>query len=52
MGEKLVGTPQRRREDADLVTGRATYTDDVQVEVMAHMAVLRCQYGHARFTDI
>ena len=52
MGQKLVGQPKRRREDADLVTGRATYTDDIQVEGMAHAAVLRSQYGHARIESI
>ena len=47
MGEKLVGTGLRRREDPALVTGRAQYTDDLSVPGMGYVAFLRSQYGHA-----
>ena len=52
MAEKLVGTPVRRREDPRLLAGRSNYTDDLQVEGMAHAAILRSQYGHARIESV
>ncbi|NIS35354.1 MAG: xanthine dehydrogenase family protein molybdopterin-binding subunit, partial [Actinobacteria bacterium] len=39
MPDRLVGRPMRRREDPALLTGAATYTDDLAVEGMAHLAV-------------
>jgi len=52
MGENLVGTGLRRREDPALITGRAQYTDDFSVPGMAHVAFLRSQYAHARVLDV
>ncbi|HEU5261924.1 MAG TPA: xanthine dehydrogenase family protein molybdopterin-binding subunit [Gemmatimonadales bacterium] len=37
----------RRNEDARLLTGRALFVDDVQVEGMLHVAFLRSQHAHA-----
>jgi len=48
----LVGTPIKRREDPRLITGQATYVDDIKLPGMLHMAVLRSPYGHARITSI
>jgi len=48
----LVGAPIKRREDPRLITGQATYVDDVKLTGMLHMAVLRSPYGHARITGI
>src|SRR5690348_13566241 len=48
----LVGTPVKRREDPRLITGQATYVDDLKLTGMLHMAVLRSPYGHARINSI
>ncbi len=48
----LVGTPVKRREDPRLITGQATYVDDIKLASMLHMAVLRSPYGHARINSI
>src|SRR5215472_8008563 len=47
-----IGTPIKRREDPRLITGQATYVDDVKLLGMLHMAVLRSPYGHARIISI
>ncbi|MFB6361822.1 MAG: xanthine dehydrogenase family protein molybdopterin-binding subunit [Halobacteriales archaeon] len=52
MPEPLVGRALQRREDPALLTGRVEYTDDVTVDGLAHVALLRSQYGHARIEDI
>lgn len=48
----LVGTPIKRREDPRLITGQATYVDDIKLTGMLHMSVLRSPYGHARINSI
>src|SRR6266699_2830991 len=48
----LLGSPIKRREDPRLITGQATYVDDIKLPGMVHMAVLRSPYGHARITSI
>ncbi|HCI82173.1 MAG TPA: carbon monoxide dehydrogenase [Ktedonobacter sp.] len=48
----MVGTPVKRREDPRLITGQATYVDDIKMIGMLHMAVLRSPYGHARINSI
>src|SRR5579859_4936592 len=48
----LVGTSVKRREDPRLITGQATYVDDIKLVGMLHMAVLRSPYGHARINSI
>ena len=48
----ILGSAIERREDPALITGDAEYTDDIQLQEMAHMAILRSQYGHARIEDI
>ncbi len=47
-----LGTSIKRREDPRLITGQATYVDDMKMLNMLHMAVLRSPYGHARITSI
>src|SRR5687767_571631 len=49
---KLVGTPVRRREDPKLITGGATYVDDVRLVDMHYMAVVRSPHAHARIRSI
>ncbi len=48
----MVGTPIKRREDPRLITGQATYVDDIKLLGMLHMVVLRSPYGHARIKSI
>ncbi len=48
----MVGAPIKRREDPRLITGQATYVDDIKLLGMLHMAVLRSPYGHARIKSI
>ncbi len=48
----IVGSPIKRREDPRLITGQATYVDDIKLLGMLHMEVLRSPYGHARITSI
>lgn len=48
----MVGTPIKRREDPRLITGQATYVDDIKLYGMYHMVVLRSPYGHARINHI
>src|SRR5437868_9864271 len=48
----MLGAPIKRREDPRLITGQATYVDDVKLLGMLHMVVLRSPYGHARINSI
>src|SRR5882724_354159 len=48
----LVGAPIKRREDPRLITGQATYVDDIKLTGMLSMTVLRSPYGHARINGI
>src|SRR6266567_1652355 len=48
----MLGSPIKRREDPRLITGQATYVDDIKIPGMLYMAVLRSPYGHARITSI
>lgn len=48
----MLGSPIKRREDPRLITGQATYVDDIKIPGMLYMAVLRSPYGHARIKSI
>jgi len=48
----LMGAKVRRREDPRLITGRATYVDDVQVVGLLHAAFVRSPYAHAKIRRI
>ncbi len=48
----MIGAPIKRREDPRLITGQATYVDDIKLPSMLHMMVLRSPYGHARILSI
>src|SRR6266550_2549755 len=50
--ETLVGKPVKRVEDASLLTGAADYLDDLKLPGMAHAAILRSPYAHARIRGI
>jgi aerobic carbon-monoxide dehydrogenase large subunit len=52
MQHTYIGAPIRRREDLRLLTGRATFTDDIKLPQMLHAALLRSPHAHARITAI
>jgi carbon-monoxide dehydrogenase large subunit len=52
MSAKVFGSGIRRREDPRLITGTATYTEDVVLPDMAHAALLRSPHAHARIRSI
>ena len=41
-----------RNEDARLLTGRALFVDDVQLEGMLHVAFVRSDYAHGRLKRV
>ena len=52
MTTRIFGSGIRRREDPRLITGRATYTDDIILPGTAHAAILRSPHAHARIKRI
>jgi carbon-monoxide dehydrogenase large subunit len=52
MSAKIFGSGIRRREDPRLITGAATYTDDLALPGMVHAAMLRSPHAHARIRRI
>jgi carbon-monoxide dehydrogenase large subunit len=52
MGARVFGSAIRRREDPRLITGTATYTDDLVMPGMLHAAIVRSPYAHARIRKI
>ena len=52
MTTRIFGSGIRRREDPRLITGGATFTDDVQLPGMAHAAILRSPHAHAKINSI
>jgi carbon-monoxide dehydrogenase large subunit len=47
---KMVGASVRRKEDPRLITGSATYVDDVQLPGMLHAVIVRSMYPHGIIT--
>jgi len=50
--ETLVGKRIRRREDPRLITGTATYVDDIQMPGMHHACIVRSPHGAANIKSI
>src|SRR5208282_6422739 len=50
--ELLVGKRIRRREDPRLITGTATYVDDIQMPGMHHACIVRSPHGAAKIKSI
>ncbi len=50
--EKLVGQRIKRREDPRLITGAATYVDDIQMPGMHHACIVRSPHGAAGIRSI
>ena len=52
MTTRVFSSGIRRREDPRLITGRASYTDDIKLPGMVHAAILRSPYAHAAIKSI
>ncbi len=52
MSARIFGSGIRRREDPRLITGSATYTDDITLPDMAYAAMLRSPHAHATIKNI
>jgi carbon-monoxide dehydrogenase large subunit len=52
MSSRFFGSGIRRREDPRLITGSATYTDDLVLPGMLHAAMLRSPHAHARILSV
>ena len=50
--ETLVGKRVRRREDPRLITGTATYVDDIKMPGMHHACILRSPHAAARIKSL
>ena len=50
--ETLVGKKIRRREDPRLITGTATYVDDVKMPGMHHACIVRSTHAAARIKSV
>ena len=47
-----VGRARPRKEDARLVTGQTTWTDNITLPGMLHINFVRSPYAHARITSV
>ena len=52
MTTRIFGSGIRRREDPRLITGQATYTDDVTLPGTVHAAILRSPHAHALINSV
>jgi carbon-monoxide dehydrogenase large subunit len=50
--EPEIGKARLRKEDARLITGRTRWTDNLSMNGMLHMAILRSPVAHATITNI
>ena len=50
--DTLVGKRIRRKEDPRLITGTATYVDDIQMPGMNHACILRSPHAAAKIRGI
>src|ERR1019366_4232230 len=50
--ETLVGKRIRRREDPRLITGTATYVDDIQIPGLQHACIVRSPPGAGKIKPI
>jgi len=43
----VLGAPIKRVEDPKFITGKGRYLDDIHLQGMTHLAILRSPYAHA-----
>jgi aerobic carbon-monoxide dehydrogenase large subunit len=49
---RMMGARVKRKEDPRLITGSSTYVDDLRIQGMGHVGILRSIYGHAKINGI
>lgn len=47
-----IGAARKRKEDQRLITGRTKWTDNIQLQGMQHLAMVRSPFAHATITGI
>jgi carbon-monoxide dehydrogenase large subunit len=47
-----IGSARKRKEDQRLITGRTKWTDNIQLQGMQHLAMVRSPFAHATITGI
>jgi aerobic carbon-monoxide dehydrogenase large subunit len=52
MSSTGIGAPVRRKEDARFLTGRGTYTDDINRPGQVHAFILRSPHAHAEIKGV
>ena len=52
MTTRIFGSGIRRREDPRLITGQASYTDDIKLQGMVYAAIKRSPHAHARIRSV
>jgi aerobic carbon-monoxide dehydrogenase large subunit len=52
MTTDVLGAPVKRVEDPRFITGRGRYLDDIKLQGMAHLAILRSPYAHANIRSV
>ena len=52
MTTDVLGTPVKRVEDPRFITGNGRYLDDIKLQGMVHVAILRSPYAHANIRSI
>src|SRR4029450_1911663 len=52
VADRYIGTPLPRKEDPELVTGQARYTDDLTLPGTLHMIVGRSPFAHAKINGV
>ena len=52
LGQPVIGQPGRKVDGELKVTGRAIYTDDIQLPRMLHCKIVRSPHAHARIARI
>jgi len=48
----FIGSPQLRKEDPELLTGEARFTDDITVPGMLWLGFVRSPFAHAKYTKV
>jgi carbon-monoxide dehydrogenase large subunit len=50
--EREIGKARKRKEDARLITGKTTWTDNMVLPGMLHLAIVRSPVAHAKITHV
>jgi carbon-monoxide dehydrogenase large subunit len=48
----VLGAPVKRTEDPRFITGEGRYLDDIKLQSMTHLAILRSPYAHANIRSV